>query len=584
MTYLKKGWNKNMLTLNKQKLKDEVLKAEQGDEEAKAVVVEVLRPRVGDPIPLIYEKLTYYIRLIFISSLKFKDAPFHKKIDMFYAEQIHSYLNYGVPKYKGALIYGYRESAKTSRVKFCDTYMSLYLPQFSDSNKVVSENAGTSQQFNMDIFNMLAFSRIGYYFPETISFDQKRKGKKENQTMSKFTTTNGVTYSSSAARVTSRGNVKVDITEDGEVETKRPKKLIFDDIENENTIKSIAATEQIREVMNSAIDGMDQVVGFYIILGNYLSLRGNINYFITKMKDDPNMFVLDIPIMDRIGDPTWKDKYVRTDKERQELFDQGIIKVSIESLERKSDNFETEFLNNPKRSLVYFDDSLIKYLHKEDFISERSRDEEGFLRIIPVENSGLYIISVDSARGTGGDQSAFTILKRSGIRYEEVANFKSNKLKPEKLAPIIVKYAREYNNAQIIPENNYPGNELIAFLLPIYNNIYFELDKDNEPVYGVNTNLKSKPEMFFIAKKILEDKLLEINSQIMYDQFSEYPNNEVLLIKKDRDSSGGHFDLLMSLVIGLYKAGAVSAVDNGAVDNRLNKMVDDIFSNIDNYR
>ena len=95
--------------------------------------------------------------------------------------------------------------------------------------------------------------------------------------------------------------------------------------------------------------------------------------------------------------------------------------------------------------------------------------------------------------------------KISGIRYKEVANFKSNKISPENLAPYCVGLAQKYNQALIIPENNYPGNEFIAFLTPIYKNIFKRVVKKDEKgidiyEYGVNTNPKTKPEMLLFLK------------------------------------------------------------------------------------
>lgn len=99
----------------------------------------------------------------------------------------------------------------------------------------------------------------------------------------------------------------------------------------------------------------------------------------------------------------------------------------------------------------------------------------------------------------------------------------------------------------------------------------------NRNVYGVNTSLKSKPEMFLHAKRIFLDRLFTVRSQALYDQILEYPSDDVNLIRK-KDGSGGHFDLLMALMIGLYKAQAISVNTNDeAVDRRLRKMTDDIF-------
>ena len=408
--------------------------------------------------------------------------------------------------------------------------------------------------------------------------------------MAKFSTMTGVTFLSKPARITTRGTVKVDITDDGNVETKRPKKIIFDDIENENTIRSLAITEQIHQTMNASIDGLDQIIGSFTILGNYLSLRGNIAKFLRKYKDDKNVKIINIPILDDEGNPTWKDKYCRTNKESSELLKKGIIKKSVEQIQKDSDNFQTEYMNNPSRSLVYFEDELVKPLDNGNLVKEANRDEYGLLTIEEPDNKSVYIMSVDCAKGVGGDQSAFVVTKINGIRYKEVANFKSNKISPENLAPYCANLATKYNTALIIPENNYPGNEFIAFLTPIYKNIFKKAVKKDEKgidvyEYGVNTNLKTKPEMILFIKRILKDKLLEVSSQILYDQISEYPADDVHTIKQ-KDGSGGHFDLFMSFIIGIANAGFISekTASDEMVDKVYEAQIDKIFKKEYNYR
>lgn len=567
--------------INKELLKIEIAKAESGDAEAAAVVREVLRPRKEDSLEDIAAKLKIFIRLIFLASLKYKDSQAHRDIDMAYAEQIHSYLNRGKPKYKGIIIVGFRESAKTSRVKFCESYLTVYMSQYIDYTNVTSENSSGADQFNMDMFNILALSKLSRYYPNIIS--PERKKKKESQTMSKFTTLTNVTYASSAGRITGRGNVKVDIDEDGEVDTKRPKKVIFDDIENENTIRSIAATQQIAQVMAGKIDGMDQVLGFWILLGNYLSLRGNVHKYINKYRNDENYLTILIPIIDGLGIPTWEDKYVRTDAEQVELAEKGIVKASVETIQRTSENFQTEYLNNPKRSSVYFDDDILHFFDEENLVSEKLRDEDGLLIIAQAEKDATYVMASDSGKGNGGDPSAFVVLRIDGIRYEEVANFKNKNMRPEKFAAFKANIASKYNNCLIIPENNYPGNETIAFLLPIYNNIYIEETKilpsgEKVHTYGVNTNMKTKPEMFLKTKKAFIDRLCTIRSQALYDLILEYPSDDVHQIKQ-KDGSGGHWDLLMALVIALYKASHIGqeVKVNDARDAQIARLVENVF-------
>lgn len=575
--------------INVEKFKPVVEAAEKGDHESAAVVRETLRPFKEDTPEEIAQKILFYNRLIFFASMKYKDAHYHRQIDFAFAEQISSLLRAGVPKYIIMLMFGFRESAKTTRVKMNESYMNLYLKDMVDYTNVMSADGAGSVQFTMDMFNMFAFSKIDRYFPDVISKDFAR-GKKESQTMQKFTTTTGVTYAASSALKSKRGAVQADISPDGEIDVKRPKQLILDDIENENTIKSYVITQNIRDVINAAIDGLDQTKGFTVCTANYLSLRGNINYLLTKYKNDPRAFILDIPIHDGLGEPLWPDKYCKTDDEQRQLLDEGIAKVSIETKRRESDNFNTEYLNNPSRSRVYFEDNVVSLLDEEGLIEENMRVEyeesraDGLLTIEPPKSNAVYIIAADAAKGNGGDMSAFTVFKTTGLRYEEVANFYSKYISPEDFAPYLASTATKYNHALIIPENNYPGNELIAFLRPIYNNIY-KVEKGIDPQtgetqyeYGVNTNLKTKPEMFLHAKQLFLDELVKVRSRIAYDQILEYPADDVMVVKQ-KDGSGGHFDLLMSFIIALWKAGAITktAKQEEVSDAAVRRVVDSVF-------
>lgn len=574
--------------INVERFKPVVEAAEKGDKESRVVVRETLRPQKSDSPEEIAQKILFYNRLIFYASMKYKDAQYHRDIDFAFAEQIHSLLNFGVPKYIIMLIYGFRESAKTTRVKMNESYMNLYLQDMVDYTNVMSADGNGSIQFTMDMFNMFALSKIDRYFPDVISKDFARS-KKESQTMQKFTTTTGVTYSASSALKSKRGAVQADISADGEIDVKRPKQLILDDIENENTIKSYVITQNIRDVINGAIDGLDQTKGFTVCTANYLSLRGNINYLITKYKNNPRAFVLDIPIHDGIGEPTWPAKYCKTDADQKELQDEGITKVSIETKRRESDNFNTEYLNNPSRSRVYFEDNVVSgfdeaNLHEETFRQEYTEGRgDGLLIMEQPRNNAVYVIAVDAAKGNGGDQSAFTILKTTGLRYEEVGNFFSAHISPEDFAPYVANIASKFNHAIVIPENNYPGNEFIAFLRPIYNNIFrvqTGIDKEkNEPTYeyGINTNLKTKPEMFLHAKQLFLDKLVQIRSRILYDMILEYPADDIHLVKQ-KDGSGGHFDVLMSAIIALWKAGTIAQPKTEQVsDAAVQRVIDSVF-------
>ncbi len=544
-----------------------LVKAIQQDPEAMETVNLVLQPYPFDDVAVIQQKLRIYYKLHFGKSMTFEDAPFHEEIDKAFAEQIVSLLQTGTPRYKVIMIIGYRESAKTARVKMAQSYMTVYMPEFLDFINVVSEDGSSSAQFCMDLFNIFALSKVSMYFPGLIE-GISQAAKKVSQTMSRFTTTTGVTYAASGARKSKRGAQQINVDEEGEIEMKRPKESILDDIENEVTVRSFTITQAIRSVIQSTINGMDQKKGFAVVLGNYLSLRGNVHYFLDKYRDNPAARVIMIPIHDGREEPTWPAKYCKTNAEAKELAEQGVFKVSIEGIKANTDNFDTEYLNNPSRSLVYFSDEIVATIDEDSLVDDDGRDAEGFLEIEPPQKHSRYVISADTAKGNGGHFSAFTILKVNGAALIEVGNFKSNTITPENFATYTENMAERYNHAFIVPEINYPGNEFIAFIKGSYNHIYID---ENEN-YGVHTNLRTKPDMFVRTKKMLKEKTLIIQSRAMYQQILEYPSDDVETVKSD--GMGGHFDLLMALVIGVYKANLDSEqlADDPEIDATIERM------------
>lgn len=83
--------------------------------------------------------------------------------------------------------------------------------------------------------------------------------------------------------------------------------------------------------------------------------------------------------------------------------------------------------------------------------------------------------------------------------------------------------------------------------------------------------------MFRNVKAILLDKLLQIRSRMLYDQVLEYPSDDLQKVEK-KDGRGGHFDMLMALAVGLFKASAISTPKKDAIsDARVAQIAADCF-------
>jgi len=88
------------------------------------------------------------------------------------------------------------------------------------------------------------------------------------------------------------------------------------------------------------------------------------------------------------------------------------------------------------------------------------------------EKDHLYVTTVDVARGTGRDYSAFTVIDATNIPYEVVATYKNNEVKPHIFPSIIEQVCKGYNRAHILTEVNDIGQQVAEIL-------QMELEYDN---------------------------------------------------------------------------------------------------------
>ena len=80
------------------------------------------------------------------------------------------------------------------------------------------------------------------------------------------------------------------------------------------------------------------------------------------------------------------------------------------------------------------------------------------------EKDHEYIITVDVARGIGGDYSAFLVFDISSVPYQIVAKYRNNEIKPVLFPSVIFQVAKEYNNPYILVEVNDIGDSIAATL------------------------------------------------------------------------------------------------------------------------
>jgi hypothetical protein len=147
-------------------------------------------------------------------------------------------------------------------------------------------------------------------------------------------------------------------------------------------------------------------------------------------------------------DEKWKEQTIANTSEQQ-------FKVE----------FECEFLGSV--------DTLINASKLRNMVYEDPIKRNKGLDIYenPIEEHN-YMITVDVARGIGGDYSAFIVTDITTFPYKIVAKYRNNEIKPMLFPSVIEPIAKAYNYSWILVEVNDIGDQ-------IANILHFDLEYDN---------------------------------------------------------------------------------------------------------
>ena len=147
-------------------------------------------------------------------------------------------------------------------------------------------------------------------------------------------------------------------------------------------------------------------------------------------------------------DAAWKEQTIKNTSEQQ-------FKVE----------FECEFLGSVD---TLISPSKLRTMPYSDPITQ-NKGLAIYKRAEPERN---YIITVDVARGTSNDYSAFVVVDTTTVPYEVVARYRNNEIKPIIFPNIIIDVAKNYNNAYILCEVNDIGGQVADI-------IQFDLEYEN---------------------------------------------------------------------------------------------------------
>ena len=169
-----------------------------------------------------------------------------------------------------------------------------------------------------------------------------------------------------------------------------------------------------------------------------------------------------------------------------------------------------------------------------------------------------YVIVADTAKGVGGDYSAFVLIDITEIPYKLVGKFRDNKMAPMLYPSVINKVARDYNNAYVLIEIN--SSEQVAHIMHNeleYDNIIF-VNRDSKKgqvvsggfgggktQLGVQTDKRVKRIGCFTFKSLLEESKLLITDADTISEISTF-----IQVKDSYAADDGyHDDLVMPLVL-----------------------------------
>lgn len=168
-----------------------------------------------------------------------------------------------------------------------------------------------------------------------------------------------------------------------------------------------------------------------------------------------------------------------------------------------------------------------------------------------------YVMVADTAKGVGGDYSAFNIIDITEVPYKQVAKYRDNKISPLLYPSIIYKVAKDYNDAYVLIECN--SSEQVPTILYTemeYENILFVNRGTNGQVVsggfgggktqlGVVTDKKVKRIGCMNFKALVEENKLLIQDIDTIAEISTFIESKGSYAADE----GYHDDLVMPLVL-----------------------------------
>ena len=199
----------------------------------------------------------------------------------------------------------------------------------------------------------------------------------------------------------------------------------------------------------------------------------------------------------------------------------------------------------------------VNMLRNMAFVNPTFR-KNGFDQYGEILSDHQYVVTVDTARGVGLDNSAFVVTDITSVPYRVVAKFKDSLISPIIYPELIYNVATNYNEAFILVEINDIGEQIANILSNEleYENMFITNVKGRagqvisggfspNRQLGVRTTKKVKRVGCSTLKDLIEDNKIIIEDFDIIEELSNF------ISKKDsyEADEGYHDDLVMCLVL-----------------------------------
>ena len=223
-----------------------------------------------------------------------------------------------------------------------------------------------------------------------------------------------------------------------------------------------------------------------------------------------------------------------------------------------------------KQSLVYIAQHKKMPIEKLDL----QKNLQPILIYEKINKKTTYVLAVDPSEGLALNNNAFVLIHPTTKMI--VAEYKSPYISPPDFFRLIVRFMHERcPRSMVVIENNRGWELLNRFSESEYRyRVWYDPDKlmDNKTMttdqygaekraamqkrsLGFNTNGKSKPLLFSIIERFMQEELDKVCTEYLVHDVTSVqrkPNGAIIMGAGDDDEGQGHGDVLMAYLIGLF--------------------------------